>query len=114
MDINTFKNLLNNTNNIIILKFYANWCNPCNSIKELCNEIYPKLPKNIITYDINIDETIQLYVTLKRYKMLKTIPCFLVWYPKKNRDHWFVPDDSISTSDKDNIILFFNNIIKNS
>ena len=46
--------------------------------------------------------------------MLKTIPCFLVWYPKKYRDHWFVPDDSISTSDKDNIILFFNNIIKNS
>jgi thiol-disulfide isomerase/thioredoxin len=113
MDIETFKDLLNNTNNVVVLRFYANWCNPCNSIKELCNEIYSKLPNNIDVHDINIDETLNLYVTLKRYKMLKSIPSFLVWYPEKNRDHWFVPDDNISTSDKNDIISFFNKIIKN-
>lgn len=112
MDIETFKTLLNNTDKVIVLKFYANWCNPCNSIKEKCNEIYLKLSSNIEIHEIDIDETLNLYVTLKRYKMLKSIPSFLVWYPKK-RDHWFVPDDNISTSDKKSIELFFNKIEKN-
>lgn len=112
MDVDLFKKTLDTTNNVIILKFYANWCNPCNSIKELCNEIYKNLPEKIKVYEIDIDETLNLYVTLKRYKMLKGIPCFLVWYPKE-RDNWFVPDDSISSSDKQSIINFFNKIVNN-
>lgn len=112
MDVETFRKLLNSTDKIILLKFYADWCRPCNNIKELCNYRFSRFPSTIKVIEINIDETINLYVTLKRYKMIKSIPSLMIWYPQKERDHWYVPDQSISTSNKEEIICFLNNIDK--
>ena len=64
---------------MIILKFTATWCGPCNQIKSLCNEYVKKLPTNIYYYEIDIDDSLELYANLKSKKMVNGIPALLAY-----------------------------------
>ena len=48
--------LLPNNNGYIILKFTADWCGPCKSIKGLIEEKTKNLPANVQYYEIDVDE----------------------------------------------------------
>jgi thiol-disulfide isomerase/thioredoxin len=87
-----FLNLLAKNPGLVILKLGATWCGPCKKIKSLCEEWFSKLPSNVIIVDIDIDETMELYMALKKYKMVNGIPSILSFYSK--------------------ILKFFNHIIK--
>jgi thiol-disulfide isomerase/thioredoxin len=95
-------------NEITIIKFGADWCNPCNKIKPLCELNFDKLPKNVIIFDIDVDESLDLYATLKKNKMVKGVPSLLCYYADVPRQKWYIPDDSISGSNKEDIQAFFN------
>ena len=93
-------------NQIIIIKFTATWCAPCQKIKSECYEWFAKLPKNIICADIDIDEHIDLYVALKSKKMVRGIPTIFVYkreiYMKSDPSHIFIPQASIAgTNEKE-------------
>lgn len=111
-NIEEFQNILNAaniSNQIVILKFHAEWCKPCKMIKNIVNECIDNMHENIIFYNIDIDENIDIYVKLKHKKMVKGIPALLAWYPN-NKDiynEWFVIDDSVSSSNNNDIKLFF-------
>ena len=70
LSIDQFKSLYNNIgNNIIIVKFTATWCKPCKKVKPQVDEWFNKLSSNIVIVEIDIDESMDLYVTLKSKKM---------------------------------------------
>lgn len=94
---------------IIIIKFSATWCQPCQKIKELCNELFNKTPDNVVCFDIDIDKNRDLYVALKSKKMIKGVPTLFRFNCKKDRDinHWYIPDASISGSNETDIMNFF-------
>ena len=96
-----FKNILEtnlNEKKIVVLKFTAEWCGPCKRIKPCCEEFCKNMSKNILFYEIDVDESIELYIKFKKIKMVNSIPAILVYYPEV-RDHWYVPNDSCNTSD---------------
>jgi len=94
---------------VIIIKFTATWCKPCQKIKELCNELFGQTPDNTICFDIDIDDNAELYTAFKSKKMIKGVPTLYGFNCKKERDmnHWYIPDISISGSNEKDIRSFF-------
>ena len=97
-------------NELIVIKFTAEWCGPCKLIKEMCNEFVKHKPVSIQYYEIDIDESIDLYMKLKKMKMLNGIPALLA-YKGTTKEHWFIPDESHVGSDKKGLGQFFEKCI---
>lgn len=96
------------TNKVIVVKFGAEWCGPCKKIKPLWNEWITIAPANIIIVDIDIDESIDLYVQLKAKKMVKGVPTILAFAGDVKRDQWYIPDDSVSGGSEGDVKNFLN------
>ena len=91
---------------IIVVKFRLNQCGPCIRINSLWKEWISIVPSNIVIVDINIDENINLYVQLKAKKMVNGVPAILAFYGDIMRDQWYIPDDSVSGGNEDNVKNF--------
>ena len=114
LDSSTLISLINkiNSKQLIIIKFTATWCAPCKKIKPLCDHYIQKLPSNIIFFEIDVDESMDLYGKLKKYKMVNGIPALLAYTSKnKNSDMWYIPEFSQVGSDSNNVNNFFQNCI---
>ena len=97
---------------IIVIKFSANWCKPCKTIKPTWDYwIQNNKQANIIYCELDIDETMDLYVALKKNKMVNGIPALLMYQGNLRRDHWFIPDDSVSGGDIETVKLFLNRCV---
>ena len=110
LSLEEFKNQLNILSNddIIIVRFTAEWCVPCQQINQECDDFFKNCNKKIHPIIIDIDESIDLYVTMKRYKMINGIPALLAYYGNDNRDHWDIPSNSVIGGNKKNLEVFFN------
>lgn len=95
-------------NRIIVVKFGAEWCGPCKKIKPLWNEWISVIPSNIIIVEIDIDESIDLYVQLKAKKMVKGVPTILAFYGDVKRDQWYISDDSVLGGNEGDVKNFMN------
>ena len=84
---------------IVVVKFGAVWCKPCQLIKPTCNTWITTAPAHIIYADIDIDESIDLYMAFKSKKMVRGVPVILAFDCSKQRDHWYIPDDSVEGGD---------------
>ena len=78
----------------IIVRFTADWCGPCSKIKPIIENYRDKLSNNIKLITIDIEETLDLYSSLKRYKSVNGIPAILV-FNGGPREHWYISDYSI-------------------
>lgn len=109
LDVTEFKKLRSELNNeTIILKFGAHWCQPCKKIKPLCEEWFAKLPNNVLIFDLDIDNSLELYMTLKKYKMTNGVPTILAYHTRpKESDKWYIPDDSVVGGDLNGVDKFF-------
>jgi thiol-disulfide isomerase/thioredoxin len=92
---------------VIVLKFGAEWCGPCKAIAPAYKEFMAKAPTNILFADIDVDENLDLYIALKKQKMLNGIPAFLAFFGGVKRDAWFIPDDSVVGADPVAVGNFF-------
>jgi len=97
-------------NHVIILKFSAVWCGPCKLIAPLCEEWkkHTMPAERIYWVDIDIDESIELYVALKSKRMISGVPTLLAFRGDKNatRGQWYIPDDSVSGGNVQNVAAF--------
>ena len=93
---------------VIIVKFGATWCGPCKMISVqthgYMHDITAKYPNNVICCDIDVDESFDLYATLKQKKMVSGIPAILCWYAGNNT---IIPDDSTIGADLNQIKQLF-------
>ena len=94
-------------NSVLILKFGAEWCGPCTKIAPAYKTFISKSASNIICADIDVDENLDLYMALKKYKMVQGIPVFLAFYGDVARDKWYIPDDSVIGADDKSVAEFF-------
>ena len=92
---------------VIVLKFGADWCGPCKAIAPLYKEFMSKAPTNILFGDIDVDENLDLYMALKKQKMVSGIPVFLAFFGGVKRDAWYIPDDSVVGADPVAVNNFF-------
>lgn len=115
MSVVDFKQILGEIDNkILIIKFSAGWCKPCQKIKPFVEYAFTTLPQNVITIENDIDETMDLYASLKRKKMVKGVPTILAYYGDTQRidDQWYVSDASVSGCDENNVGAFFQECIE--
>ena len=94
-------------NGVLIIKFGADWCGPCKKIAPLYKDFIKKSGQNILFADIDVDENLDLYMALKKHKMIQGIPVFLAFYGNTERDKWYIPDDSIVGADENAVNDFF-------
>jgi thiol-disulfide isomerase/thioredoxin len=81
---------------IIVIKFSADWCAPCKKIKPIWDNWLETVSSNIICIDIDIDESLDLYMSFKNKKIINGIPAILAFYGDSKRESWFLPDDIFS------------------
>jgi len=98
-------------NEIIIIKFTADWCAPCQGIKHICDEYHLKFNSKVHYYEIDIDESLELYIKLKTFKMVNGIPAILCYHAKE-REFWYCPDDSCLGGDKIKLKEFYERCLK--
>tara|TARA_B100001142_G_scaffold238246_1_gene236886 strand:+ start:1100 stop:1507 length:408 start_codon:yes stop_codon:yes gene_type:complete len=102
--------------NMLIIKFGAEWCAPCNMIKKQWLENVEAIKnsgKDIEFVDIDVDDEMELYGFLKTKKMLVGIPTILAYYEnKKDNTHWWIPEKSFSGRDKSELQIFFDECAK--
>jgi thioredoxin 1 len=95
------------SNNVLILKFSADWCGPCKKIAPTYKTFMSMCPPNIIFGEIDVDENIDLWMALKKQKMVQGIPVFLAFFGGVKRQLWFIPDDSVVGADEEAVTKFF-------
>jgi thioredoxin 1 len=114
ISLDQFKELLYSLDNKtrVIIKFTASWCGPCKKIQPVVEELLNTLPKNIIFIEIDIDESLELYILLKKYKQVNGIPATLVYNTRnKDDDKWYISNDSVLGGDIEAIKQLFNKTI---
>jgi len=94
-------------NGLLIIKFGADWCGPCKKIAPTYKKFINVSTENILFADIDVDENLDLYMALKKHKMVQGIPVFLAFYGNTDRDKWYIPDDSVIGADEKAVNDFF-------
>ena len=110
-NLNEFNELLSINPGLLIVKFGAEWCGPCKKVETDVKKWFERMPNNVQTVMLDIDESFELYAYLKNKKMLKGIPAILM-YKKDNKSYIF--DDAVNTSNLDEINDFFMRCVKNA
>jgi thiol-disulfide isomerase/thioredoxin len=100
--------LLTENTGIIVLKFGAEWCGPCKKIEGLVGDWFKKMPTNVQTGVIDIDDNFELYAFLKKKRMIQGIPA-IFRYNSGNTN--YIPDDIVSGADKTQIDAFFDRMM---
>ncbi len=105
-----FLNILTTNPGVLIFKFTADWCKPCQIIKEDLQNYFQQITSNKIKcYEVDVDENFDLYAYMKTKKMIKGIP-MLMAFKKGNTEYY--PDNSISGTDLNEIKIFFDSAKK--
>lgn len=103
-NVDAFFQLLQNNPGLIIIKLGAEWCGPCKVIKQSVNGFFASSPPEVICADIDVDQCPKFYTFLKSKKMVNGIPVLLC-YKKGNAT--YIPDDTITGSDPEQLHQFF-------
>ena len=93
-------------NEIIVIKFTADWCGPCQGIKHISDDYNGRFNSKVHYYEINIDDSLELYIKFKSLKMVNGIPAILCFHAKE-RDFWYCADDCCLGADKTKLKNFY-------
>jgi thioredoxin 1 len=106
MSKDSFSQLLQTNNGLLIIKFGAEWCGPCKKIDPLVYEWMNKLSTqpNVQCAIIDIDDNFEIYAFLKSKKMVNGVPVILCY--KKGNLTW-IPDKAVVGADENQINIFF-------
>ena len=92
-----YKNIIqSNNDNIIIMKFTADWCKPCQLLTPILKKYIPILHSAITFYEINVDDSFDIYAYLKSKKVINGIPALYVY---KKGDNPLAPSKSFIGAD---------------
>ena len=103
-EMSDFNQILKDNENIVVVKFTATWCGPCNKIKDYVDVKMQMLPDQATCIILDVDENLELYGKLKTMKMVNGIPAML-FYVKKNTT--LTPDGVVIGTDMISIDAFF-------
>ena len=104
-DRNAFLHLLQENKGVMIFKFTATWCKPCQTIKPCVDAHFENIASDMIKcYEVDVDDCFDLFAFMKTKKMMKGIPTLMA-YNKGSTS--FVPDESISGTDINEVNAFF-------
>ena len=102
-----FQLFIANEQKPLVVKFTADWCGPCKRIKPVVDEQVKILDDKIIYMEIDVDESFDVYATMKSKRMLSGIPT-LMFYALDNKE--FYPSLTTTGGNIDTVKGFFQDI----
>lgn len=102
-----FKELIETNDGKLIFKFTATWCEPCKRAAPHIQSYISKLPEDVKYFEIDIDESLDVYGMLKAKRIVSGVPSLICYY-NENKSNW--PDEAISSSDELTIKTFFDTV----
>ena len=102
-----FQLFIANKQKPLVVKFTADWCGPCKRIKPVVDEQVKILDDKIIYMEIDVDESFDVYATMKSKRMLSGIPT-LMFYALDNKE--FYPSLTTTGGNIDTVKGFFQDI----
>jgi thiol-disulfide isomerase/thioredoxin len=100
-----FLNLLDRNPGLMIFKYTAEWCKPCKSIKNEVDAHFKSISgEKVVCFEIDIDQCFDLFAFMKTKKMIKGVPTLMAY---KIGSKSYIPDDSISGADVNEVNNFF-------
>ena len=111
---NFFKLLKEENPGAIIIKFGANWCKPCQTIKSYIKNKFNEMNHNVLCIDIDIDTTKDVYNFLKSRRCLRGVPGVLCYFKKDEKEisdfDCYIPDITITGSDINGLNKLFDTV----
>ena len=90
---------------VIIVKFGATWCKPCQTIEPFVQSRFTRLPQDKITVvKVDIDDSMDLYGFFKTKRLIQGVPTMFAYF-KGNVA--VVPDEMVSGTAEKAIVEFF-------
>ena len=91
--VHDFDEVLKSNPGLILIKFGASFCKPCQVIKDSVHSYFSELPDTVVCYDIDIEEDDELFSMLRKKRLVSSIPTILA-YQQQNTD--IGPNDSVA------------------
>lgn len=104
LTIADFNILQTNNPGLLLLKFGATWCRPCQTVDHIIDAYFKYAPTNVLCAKLDIDDNMELYGYLKKRRVLNGIPVVLC-YEIGNTE--VMPTDSVTGASEREIALFF-------
>jgi len=104
-----FMEIIHNNPGLIVMKFGAKWCGPCQLIEKDISYMFSILPDNVQCMSIDIDLYPDVYAFLKAKRIVNGIPVILCY---KKDNHTYVPDDIVIGADNKALQQFFGRVIE--
>jgi thiol-disulfide isomerase/thioredoxin len=104
LDRKGFLDLLERNTSLMVFKFGASWCHPCKRIAPWVSKGFESLGENASCFQVDIDESFDLFAFLKSKKMIMGIPVIMAWLPGNTS---YAPDQSAVGGEEETIDNFF-------
>lgn len=103
-NLEAFRELLENNLGAIIVRFTAKWCRPCQSNNALFYSLLEYMPNTVLPVILDIDISTEIYMYMKRHKMVNGIPAVFCYYQGNVS---YIPDDICVGADATQLKLLF-------
>jgi thiol-disulfide isomerase/thioredoxin len=100
----TFLQLLTTNPGLILIKFGAEWCKPCQKINSDVEQFFNSSPNNVVCAMLDVDESFDLYSYFKYHKITNGIPV-LMRFDKGNVTGR--PNDTVTGTNQTELTQFY-------
>lgn len=73
--VNNFEEKVTNSNNPVLLDFFANWCMPCKALEGILKEVENNYADKVTFYKVNVDDEMDLAVRFQVNALPTIILC---------------------------------------
>jgi thioredoxin 1 len=105
-----FLRVISENSGTVIFKFSAEWCGPCKKIAPDVAEFKKKISDrpDITWYDIDVDDSIQVFGMLKTKRIVNGVPAVLVYLSENDSIY---PDEFVLGANKKDLNVIFDAIL---
>jgi thiol-disulfide isomerase/thioredoxin len=108
LTLQQLKEILDNNTKVVIIRFTASWCGPCQRILPYFNSMADIIKENggtVVTIDI--DQCIEIYTYYKSKKMINGVPTIMAFYAGNTSVY---PDNVVIGADLQQLEFFFRKV----
>jgi thiol-disulfide isomerase/thioredoxin len=108
LTLQQLKEILDNNTKVVIIRFTASWCGPCQRILPYFNSMADIIKENggtVLTIDI--DQCIEIYTYYKSKKMINGVPTIMAFYAGNTSMY---PDNVVIGADLQQLEFFFRKV----